>query len=70
MADQIDYTTREVEYVLPNGPDVLGAYNDHVVTNFRAGANAVPSLLSPFRMAKLVIGEPVPLILHRYRLLP
>ena len=63
----IDRNSVIVTYVLPNGPDVLGAYNDHVVSNFRAGQPAAAQLLTAFRMAKLVTGELAPLILSSYK---
>lgn len=70
MSDQIDRSKPEIEHVLPNGPEILGAYNDHVVSNFRAGGATAAQLLSTWRMAKLVVGEPAPLTLTRYRNLP
>lgn len=63
-----DRTNVEVTRVLPNGPDVLGVVNEHVVGNFRAGGASDLALLSAWRMAKLVVEEPAPLTLSTYQL--
>lgn len=60
---QVDNNIVETVMVLPNGPDVLGVVNDHVVTNLRGGSASNMVMLSTFRMAKLLVEEPVPLTL-------
>jgi hypothetical protein len=63
---RINKNTRRDTHVLPNGPDVLGAVNQHIVNNLLQGAPSNAKLLTTFKMARLVTSEAAPLILSTY----
>lgn len=61
-----DPTSRQRKLVLPNAVDVLGAWNEHAITNLRRGSASAFEFPSFFRLAKLVTGEIAPLEVDAY----
>lgn len=68
-APAIDYNSAVIEQVLPDAASILGVFNTHITTNFRAGYVSSASFLSAFRLAMLVVNEPSAMILTRYKYL-
>jgi hypothetical protein len=57
---RIDINTLEDQEILPNGVEVVGHVNAHIVSNLRAGGASRLNLPSLWREARAIVTERAP----------
>lgn len=60
MGQSIDINTLEDREILPNGVEVVGHINGHIIANLRAGGSSRLNLPSLWREAHAIVTEVAP----------